>query len=128
MLPFSYAEKVKELAHLGADDCYKLLTCKIDDFWRFVVVDKYYKEMSEVGPYFATEKELLIEAYDYAVNSWQTIPTDPQFIKYKRTPTTEEIGAVEHAIKVLGKASSEFDEMAAFYLQNLLKKLIENNQ
>ena len=127
MLPFSCVEKVKELAHLGADDCYKLLTCKIGDLWRFVVVDKAYKNVSEVGKYYTNEKDLLVEAYDYAVNSWQTTPTDPLFLKYKKTHTTEEIGAVEHAIKVLGKASSEFDEMAAFYLQNLLKKLTENN-
>ena len=46
MLPFSYAEKVKELAHLGGVDDYKLLTCKIGDLWRFVVVDQCYKNMS----------------------------------------------------------------------------------
>lgn len=125
MLPFSYAKHIKELAHLGVDDCYKLLTCKIGDLWRFVTVDKYYKEISVVGPYFATEKELLTEAYDYAINNWQTIPTDPQFLKYKRTPTTEEIGAVEHAISVLGKSSSEFDEIGCFYLRKLLKKLTQ---
>ena len=72
-------------------------------------------------------KDLLSEAYDYAVMSWQTTPTDPQWLRYKKTATTEEIGAVEHAISVLGKSSSEFDEMATFYLQNLLKKLTENN-
>ena len=127
MLPFSYAEKVRELAHLGGVDDYKLLTCKIGDLWRFVVVDKAYNEIHVVGNYYTSEKDLLSEAYDYAVNSWQTTPTDPQFIRYKKTPTTEEIGAIEHAIKVLGKSSSEFDEMASFYLQNLLKKLTDNN-
>ena len=125
MLSFSYAEKVKELAHLGSDDCYKLLTCKIGDLWRFVVVDKDHKNMAEVGNYYTNEKDLLAEAYDYAVNSWQTTPTDPQFIRYKKTPTTEEIGAIEHAVKVLGKSSSEFDEISTFYLKNLLKKLME---
>ena len=125
MLPFSYAEKVRELAHLGADDCYKLLTCKIGDLWRFVVVDKDHKNMTEVGKYYTSENDLLAEAYDYAVTSWQTTPTDPIFLAYKKTPTKEEIGAIEHAIKVLGKSSSEFDEMASFYLQNLLKKLTE---
>ena len=125
MLPFSYAEKVKELAHLGSDDCYKLLTCKIGDLWRFVVVDQCYKNMTEVGKYYTSEKDLLVEAYDYAVNIWQTIPTDPIFLAYKKTATKEEIGAVEHAISVLGKSSSEFDEMSTFYLKNLLKKLTE---
>ena len=125
MLPFSYAEKVKELAHLGGVDDYKLLTCKIGDLWRFAVVDQCYKNMSAVGNFYTNEKDLLAEAYDYAVNSWQTTPTDPIFLEYKKTATTEEIGAVEHAISVLGKSSSEFDEMVAFYLQNLLKKLTE---
>ena len=123
MLPFSQAEKVRELAHLGGVDDYKLLTCKIGDLWRFVVVDQCYKNMSEVGKYYTNEKDLLAGAYDYAVNSWQTIPADPIFLEYKKTPTTEEIGAIEHAIKVLGKSSSEFDEMSTFYLKNLLKKL-----
>ena len=36
---------------------------------------------------------------------------------------TEEIGAIEHAINVLGRSASKFDEMATFYLKNLLKKL-----
>ena len=125
MLPFSYAEKVKELAHLGGVDDYKILTCKIGDLWRFVVVDQCYKNMSEVGKPYTSEKALLVDAYDYAVDSWQTTPTDPQWLRHKRTATTEEIGAVEHAISVLGKLSSEFDEMSAFYLQNLLKKLTE---
>ena len=123
MLPFSYAEKVKELAHLGGVDDYKLLTCKIGDLWRFVVVDQCFKNMTEVGNYYTSEKDLLSDAYDYAVNSWQVIPTDQIFLAYKKTPTTEEIGAIEHAIKVLGKSSSEFDEMSTFYLKNLLKKL-----
>ena len=123
MLPFSHAEKVKELAHLGGVDDYKLLTCKIGDLWRFVVVDQYFKNMTEVGKYYTSEKDLLSDAYDYAVNSWQVKPTDPIFLEYKKTPTTEEIGAIEHAIKVLGKSSSEFDEMSTFYLKNLLKKL-----
>ena len=127
MLPFSYAEKVKELAHLGGVDDYKLLTCKIGDLWRFVVVDQCYKNMTEVGNYYTNEKDLLAEAYDYAVTSWQTTPRDPIFLAHKKTPTTEEIGAIEHAIKVLGKSSSEFDEMSTFYLKNLLKKLTENN-
>ena len=125
MLPFSHAEKVKELAHLGGVDDYKLLTCKIGDLWRFVVVDQCYKNMSAVGNYYTNEKDLLAEAYDYAINSWQTAPTDPIFLEYKKTPTTEEIGAIEHAIKVLGKSSSEFHEMSTFYLKNLLKKLME---
>ena len=125
MLPFSYAEKVRELAHLGGVDDYKLLTCKIGDLWRFVVVDQRFKNMTEVGKYYTSEKDLLVEAYDYAVTSWQTTPTDPIFLAYKKTATTEEIGAVEHAISVLGKSSSEFDEMSTFYLQNLLKKLTE---
>ena len=125
MLPYSYAEKVKELAHLGGVDDYKLMTCKIGDLWRFVVVDQCYKNMSEVGKPYTSEKALLLDAYDYAVMSWQATPTDPQWLRYKKTATTEEIGAVEHAIKTLGKSSSEFDEMSAFYLQNLLKKLTE---
>ena len=125
MLPFSYAEKVKELAHLGGVDDYKLLTCKIGDLWRFAVVDQCYKNMSAVGKPYTSEKALLLDAYDYAVMSWQATPTDPIFLEYKKTATTEEIGAVEHAISVLGKSSSEFDEMSAFYLQNLLKKLTE---
>lgn len=125
MLSFSYAEKVRELAHLGGVDDYKLLTCKIGDLWRFVVVDQRFKNMTEVGKYYTSEKDLLVEAYDYAVTSWQTTPTDPIFLAYKKTATTEEIGAVEHAIKVLGKSSSEFDEMSTFYLKNLLKKLTE---
>ena len=123
MLPFSHAEKVKELAHLGGVDDYKLLTCKIGDLWRFVVVDQCFKNMTEVGKYYTSEKDLLSDAYDYAVDIWQTTPTDPIFLAYKKTPTTEEIGAIEHAIKVLGKSSSEFDEMSTFYLKNLLKKL-----
>ena len=123
MLPFSHAEKVKELAHLGGVDDYKLLTCKIGDLWRFVVVDQCFKNMTEVGNYYTSEKDLLSDAYDYAVDIWQVIPTDPIFLEYKKTPTTEEIGAIEHAIKVLGKSSSEFDEMSTFYLKNLLKKL-----
>ncbi|UNY40411.1 hypothetical protein KLEP7_gp76 [Pseudaeromonas phage vB_PpeM_ KLEP7] len=127
MLPFSYANHVRELAHIGADDCYKLLTCKIGDLWRFVVVDKDYKNMSEVGNYYTNEKDLLVEAYDYAVNIWNRKPIGSLFLEYKKTATTEEIGAVEHAISVLGKSSSEFDEMATFYLQKLLKKLTENN-
>ena len=123
MLRFSHAEKVKELAHLGGVDDYKLLTCKIGDLWRFVVVDQCFKSMTEVGKYYTSEKDLLSDAYDYAVDIWQTTPTDLIFLAYKKTPTTEEIGAIEHAIKVLGKSSSEFDEMSTFYLKNLLKKL-----
>lgn len=125
MLPFSYAEKVRELAHLGGVDDYKLLTCKIGDIWRFVVVDQRFKNMTEVGNYYTSEKDILSEAYDYAINSWQTTPTDPIFLAYKKTATTEEIGAVEHAISVLDRSSSEFDEMSTFYLKNLLKKLTE---
>ena len=125
MLPFSHAEKVKELAHLGGVDDYKLLTCKIGDLWRFVVVGQCFKNMTEVGKYYTSEKDLLSDAYDYAVEIWQTTPTDPQWLRYKKTATTEEIGAVEHAISVLGKSSSEFDEMSTFYLQSLLKKLTE---
>ena len=124
MLPYHCASNIRELAHLGGIKDYKLLTCRIGDLWRFVTVDKYYKEISEVGPYFATEKELLTEAYDYAVNTWNRKPLDPLFLVHKRTPTTEEIGAVKYAISVLDK-SSEFDEIECFYLRELLKKLTQ---
>ena len=127
MLPFSYAEKVKELAHLGGVDDYKLLTCKIGDLWRFVVVDQCYKNMTEVGNYYTNEKDLLTDAYDYAVMSWQTTPTDPQWLRYKKTATTEEIGAVEHAIRMLNSICqmNDAEVNTVINLENLLKKLTE---
>ena len=127
MLPFSYAEKVKELAHLGGVDDYKLMTCKIGDLWRFVVVDQCYKNMSAVGKPYTSEKALLLDAYDYAVMSWQATPTDLQWLRYKKTATTEEIGAVEHAIHMLNSLCqmNDAEVNTVINLENLLKKLTE---